>query len=207
MAEGHDAQRHGEGPLSRPSATEAQLRPAQRAVAGDHGERTTRFRKSSQPPRAHIRILPDRHGPLVTYRERPTSHHTRDARLRDGQPLVLPCREARTANATATKATITGHSSMCGSSVAPSQERRSPPTRWLSGSTSDRVCIGPVITSRGGPPPPSRNIGTKTRLPSAVAARLLGMSMPRAPPMAMKQASPATNQAMVAAGSSGAGTP
>ena len=69
------------------------------------------------------------------------------------------------------------------------------------------VCIGPVITSGGGPPPPSRNIGTNTRLPIAAAARALGMSTPRAPPMAMKHANPARNQATVASGSSGVGMP
>ena len=36
------------------------------------------------------------------------------------------------------------------------------------------------MTSRGGPPPPRRNIGTKTRLPSAVAERPVGAREPRA---------------------------
>ena len=78
---------------------------------------------------------------------------------------------------------------------------------WLSGITSEIVCIGPVITSRGGPPPPRRNIGTNSRLPKAVAARLLGITAPSAPPMAMKHSRPATNQATARAGSSGIGTP
>ena len=57
---------------------------------------------------------------------------------------------------------------------SPSHDSRRPPIRWLSGRTSERVCIGPVMTSRGGPPPPSRNIGMNSRLPKRAGGPAAG---------------------------------
>ena len=82
-----------------------------------------------------------------------------------------------------------------------------PPTTCVRGMASAMLRIGPLITSRGGPPPPSRKMGTNRRLPRAAADRAVGARLPSARPRATKHASPAVNHPTTPSGSSGACMP
>src|SRR5690606_27035477 len=80
-------------------------------------------------------------------------------------------------------------------SPVPSQASRTPVVTGVSGRKSAIVCIGPVITPGGRPPPPSSHIGMKSNSPRACAERAVDTARPNATPSVSSIAVPSTKAA------------